>query len=200
MYVDIMTILTGWIIVTASFMIFMYALILFAAFHTKVITSEEPSVEMTFGAIWLNYKRSVPRWVPRRLGYYLVRSPHPNNYSMDTGEFSFRRETKMPKYRVMIHGSNFRLKLDGKWDVFGFYTPRYTIASEIALAEQTALEEFRKGTKYQDLLADSLNSDTDPPILRGEDIEEECDPDEDFAKGPPGLGFYSETEEGKAGS
>lgn len=99
----------------------------------------------------------------------------------------------MPRYRVMIHGSNFRLKLDGKWDLFGFYTPRYTQASEIALAEQMALEEFRQSTKYKDLLAGSLNSDTDLPVLRGEDIEE-CDPDEDFENGPPGFGFYSETE------
>ena len=100
----------------------------------------------------------------------------------------------MKRFKIMIHGRNFRLNMDGKWDVFGFYTPRYVNASEIILAEQTALADFRRSDKYLKLIAETLNTKDDPPTLQGEDIEE-CDLNEDFEKGPPGLGFYPESEE-----
>jgi len=48
--------------------------------------------------------------------------------------------------------------------------------------------------KYRKLTEATLNSDNDPPVLTGEDIEEVA-PGTDFEKGLPGLGCYSETEE-----
>jgi hypothetical protein len=78
----------------------------------------------------------------------------------------------MPLYRVTIHGRNFRLKMDGKWEKFGFYTPRFTEAPDALIAKQLALEEFRQSTKYQDLIERSLNAENDPPVLCGEDVTE----------------------------
>lgn len=70
MYVGVLFILLGWIIVTASPMIFGFTLILSLAFHIRVVVSEEPWAEMTFGSEWLDYKNNVPRWLPRLKGYY----------------------------------------------------------------------------------------------------------------------------------
>ena len=69
MYVGVLFILLGWIIVTASPMVFGFTLILSIAFHFRVVTSEEPWAEMTFGYEWLGYKNNVPRWLPRLRGY-----------------------------------------------------------------------------------------------------------------------------------
>jgi hypothetical protein len=78
----------------------------------------------------------------------------------------------MPLYRVTIHGRNFRLFIDGKWEKFGFYTPSWAEAPDSVLAQKVALEEFRHSPKHLDLLKRSLNSETDPPVVSGEDIEE----------------------------
>jgi hypothetical protein len=100
----------------------------------------------------------------------------------------------MPRYRVLVHGQNFRLKLAGKWEKYAFYTPRYAEAPDPVLAEQVALEDFRASPKYRELMEQAINSDRDPPLLRGEDIEE-ADADEDFKNGPPGLAIFSEEDE-----
>ena len=71
MYVGVLFILLGWILVTASPMVFGFTLILLLAFHIRVTTSEEPWAERTFGSKWFDYKTNVPRWVPRLRGYDL---------------------------------------------------------------------------------------------------------------------------------
>ena len=98
----------------------------------------------------------------------------------------------MPLYRVIIHGRNFRLKIEDKWEKFGFYAPRWAEAPDPILAEQVALEDFRQSPKYLDLLDRSLNSETDPPVLSGEDIEEVAK-----VTGNPagGLALYREADE-----
>jgi len=70
MYVGVLFILSGWIIVTASPLVLGFTLTLSVAFHIRVVTSEEPRAEMTFGSEWLDYKNNVPRWLPRSRGYY----------------------------------------------------------------------------------------------------------------------------------
>ena len=97
----------------------------------------------------------------------------------------------------MIHGRNFRLNLDGEWVTVGFSKPRYTDAPEIALAEETAPADFRQSATYHDLMDGTLNSKDDPPILRGEDIEEK-DPGEGFKHDLPGRGFYVHEDEENA--
>jgi hypothetical protein len=95
-------------------------------------------------------------------------------------------------YKVIIHGRNFRLNMDGKWEMFGFYTPRFAEAPDSVLAEQVALEDFRRSHKYLKLLERALNSETDPPVLAGEDIEEVTE-----VTGNPtgGLALYREAGE-----
>ena len=97
----------------------------------------------------------------------------------------------MPLYRVTVHGKNFRLKLQGKWEKFGFYTPRFAEAADSVLAEQVALEDFRQSRKYQELLETSLNSADDPPVISGEEITQVSG-----GNGEPatGLAFYRESD------
>jgi len=80
------------------------------------------------------------------------------------------RPDHMPLYRVIIHGGNLRLKVEGKWEKFGFHAPQFVEASDALRAEQVAVEDFRRSQKYQDLLASSLNSERDPPFIRGKEI------------------------------
>ena len=97
----------------------------------------------------------------------------------------------MPRYRVIIHGQNFRLNVEGKWEKYGFYTPRFADAPDPLLAEHTALEEFRQSAKYHELMDTALNSDDDAPVLCGEDIEEVV-PSTESAKAA-GLALYRES-------
>ena len=42
-----------------------YAIIVFVAFHTFVAYYEEPTLKRNFGAVYEEYCRHVPRWIPR---------------------------------------------------------------------------------------------------------------------------------------
>ena len=97
----------------------------------------------------------------------------------------------MPLYRVIIHGQDFRLNVDGKWEKHGFYTPRFVDALDPLLAEHTALEEFRQSAKFHKLMDAALNSDNDAPVLCGEDITEVV-PGTEAAK-TAGLALYRES-------
>jgi hypothetical protein len=96
----------------------------------------------------------------------------------------------MPLYRVMIHGRNFRLKMEEKWEKWGFYTPRFAEAPDAVMAEQVALEDFRHSPKYRDLMGRSLNSDDDAPVLCGEEITQVAQVD---GSKPAGLALYKES-------
>jgi hypothetical protein len=98
----------------------------------------------------------------------------------------------MPRYRIIIHGRNFCLNLEGKWEKFGFCTPRFADAPDPLLAEHTALEDFRQSPKYRELSERTLNSDNDAPVLCGEDIEE-VRPGFGAGQKPAGLAFYRES-------
>jgi len=102
----------------------------------------------------------------------------------------------MPRYRVIIHGRNFRLNVEGKWEKFGFFTPRFADAPDALLAGHTALEDFRQSQKFRDLIGRTLYSDDDAPVLCGEDIEEVV-PGTEAAKAT-GLALYRESGEGGA--
>lgn len=96
----------------------------------------------------------------------------------------------------MIHGRNFRLNVEGKWEKFGFFTPRFADATDALMAEHTALEDFRQSQKFRDLMERTLNSDDDAPVLCGEDIEKVV-PGTEAAKAA-GLALYRESGEGGA--
>ncbi len=97
----------------------------------------------------------------------------------------------MPRYRVLIHGRNFRVNLEGRWQKQGFYTPRFADAPDTLLAAHVALEDFRHTKKYQDLVEISLTGADDPSELFVEEIEE-VHPDAGFNSVLPGLALYSE--------
>ena len=64
MYVGVIFILLGWVVLTASPIIFVFMLFLTTAFHFRVKLHEEPWAEKNFTAEWLAYKSNVPRWLP----------------------------------------------------------------------------------------------------------------------------------------
>lgn len=42
-----------------------YAILVFILFHTFVTYYEEPTLKRKFGAAYENYRKNVPRWMPR---------------------------------------------------------------------------------------------------------------------------------------
>ncbi len=102
----------------------------------------------------------------------------------------------MPRYKLVIHGQNFRLNLEGRWEKHGFFTPRCVEAPDPLLAEHVALEDFRHSRKYQDVVEATLNSEDDPPVLSAEEIEEIV-PGTEPAR-TAGLAFYPESEDDEA--
>ena len=66
MYVANLAIVTGSGILFQSWFLFVWAAVLFVAFHLFVITYEEPTLSRMFGEDYENYRRRVGRWIPRR--------------------------------------------------------------------------------------------------------------------------------------
>ena len=97
----------------------------------------------------------------------------------------------MPRYRMIIHGRNFHLDIDGRCQKVGFRTPRYADGPDPVKAVRTALDAFRWSQKYVTMMRAALNSRTDQAILSAEEVEE-TSPDARFECGLPGLVFYRE--------
>jgi protein-S-isoprenylcysteine O-methyltransferase Ste14 len=66
MYAAIVTTLVGESLVFGNEDLFFYAAIVFAVFHTFVVTYEEPALRARFGADYDAYRARVPRWIPKR--------------------------------------------------------------------------------------------------------------------------------------
>ena len=49
-----------------SWQLLVYAVILFMILHLYIVLVEEKELERRFGKPYLKYKRTVPRWIPRR--------------------------------------------------------------------------------------------------------------------------------------
>lgn len=62
MYVSVALILLGWTISFGSLILFIYTIVIVAAFHLRVILSEEPWLSQMHGTSWNNYAARVPRW------------------------------------------------------------------------------------------------------------------------------------------
>jgi protein-S-isoprenylcysteine O-methyltransferase Ste14 len=65
MYVANVAIVTGSGIVFQSRFLFVWAAVLFVAFHLFVINYEEPTLSRMFGDDYETYRRGVGRWIPR---------------------------------------------------------------------------------------------------------------------------------------
>jgi protein-S-isoprenylcysteine O-methyltransferase Ste14 len=65
MYVGILATIIGHFLWFGSWNLFIYAIVVFAAFHTFVTYYEEPTLKQKFGASYEEYLENVPRWIPR---------------------------------------------------------------------------------------------------------------------------------------
>lgn len=66
MYLAIFTVLAGEMIFLLSVHIAVYFVCLICAVHVFVLLVEEESLRRRFGAIYEDYRRDVPRWLPRK--------------------------------------------------------------------------------------------------------------------------------------
>ncbi len=66
MYVGVLTFVLGEALAFQSRAIFTYALAVFLCFHLFVVFYEEPTLAATFGDSYEEYRRTVPRWIPRK--------------------------------------------------------------------------------------------------------------------------------------
>lgn len=92
----------------------------------------------------------------------------------------------MNKYKVLVRGQNFLLNVDGSVGKFGFYTTRFMEADTPEQAEETAIRALRTDSTLRN---DTLNDESDAPILFVEEIEELDSFDEVTLQGS-GLSFY----------
>lgn len=65
MYVGVLLAILGQALLYESDLIFLYAAVVWAVFHTVVLLYEEPILEKLFGETYRLYRESVPRWIPR---------------------------------------------------------------------------------------------------------------------------------------
>jgi protein-S-isoprenylcysteine O-methyltransferase Ste14 len=65
MYVALVAIVAGQAAWLGSVSLLVYASVLWALFHLRVILYEEPVLERQFGATFDAYRRGVRRWIPR---------------------------------------------------------------------------------------------------------------------------------------
>jgi protein-S-isoprenylcysteine O-methyltransferase Ste14 len=63
MYVAVSLMLIGWASSFASGRLALYAVIVAAAFHLRVVLGEEPWLARTHGSAWDEYRARVPRWL-----------------------------------------------------------------------------------------------------------------------------------------
>ena len=66
MITGVLTTLVGEALLTGSRLLGLWALLFFAINHTYFLLLEEPGLAHRFGASYAEYKRTVPRWLPRR--------------------------------------------------------------------------------------------------------------------------------------
>lgn len=65
MYAGVLAMIIGHFLWFGYWNLLIYAIIVFAAFHTFVTVYEEPTLQIKFGASYENYLKRVPRWIPR---------------------------------------------------------------------------------------------------------------------------------------
>jgi protein-S-isoprenylcysteine O-methyltransferase Ste14 len=65
MYVGVLAIIIGHFLWFGYWNLLIYAAIVFVAFHAFVMYYEEPTLKRKFGAVYEDYLRKVPRWIPR---------------------------------------------------------------------------------------------------------------------------------------
>lgn len=65
MYAGVIALVVGWALCLGSLAVAIYATVLTAGFHIRVVVNEEPWLETRFGPAWHAYASEVNRWLPR---------------------------------------------------------------------------------------------------------------------------------------
>lgn len=65
MYLGVLLLVLGWALLLGSPAVGVYALVLAAVFHIRVLVHEEPWLLRQFSSDWIAYASSVRRWIPR---------------------------------------------------------------------------------------------------------------------------------------
>ena len=65
MYVAVLLVVVGQAVLFRAWPPLIYGAALWVLFHLFVLFYEEPALEKKFGASYEEYRRSVPRWIPR---------------------------------------------------------------------------------------------------------------------------------------
>ena len=63
MYIAVLLLLAGWAALFWSPLLVIYACTVAVAFHLRVVLSEEPWLDQTFGEEWRRYQARAPRWL-----------------------------------------------------------------------------------------------------------------------------------------
>ena len=100
----------------------------------------------------------------------------------------------MPKYRVFVHGMNFRLRLSDAEHAerLGFYVTSFVEADSPDAAESAVIDLLRHQPKLRGTV---LNAPDDPPRMSAEEVEEIADWPADTARPLTGLALYREDEQ-----
>jgi Putative protein-S-isoprenylcysteine methyltransferase len=65
MYVGVLAVILGHFLWFGYWNLLIYAIVVFAVFHTFVTYYEEPTLKRKFGASYEDYLKKVPPWIPR---------------------------------------------------------------------------------------------------------------------------------------
>ena len=65
MYVGVLLVIIGHFLWFGFWNLLIYAVLVFLAFNAFVIFYEEPNLRQRFGAAYEEYRKRVPRWIPR---------------------------------------------------------------------------------------------------------------------------------------
>jgi hypothetical protein len=95
------------------------------------------------------------------------------------------------RYRVLLNGRNFRLEVDGKSELHGFWTTRFVLASSPEEAATAALTLIQ----HDEIWAARVRSVGDPdPIVLVDEVERVL-ADESWPGNQPGLALYVDPDE-----
>lgn len=72
MITSVLTVLLGETLIFHSIRIFIWFIVFFFLNHIYFVLSEEPGLVKRFGEEYLEYKRNVPRWIPRVKPWKLI--------------------------------------------------------------------------------------------------------------------------------
>lgn len=72
MYLGVLLIILGEAILFQSVTLYIYMVVVWLAFHLFVVFYEEPRLNNSYGRIYEEYCKIVPRWIPRVHKYHLM--------------------------------------------------------------------------------------------------------------------------------